>query len=289
LAADGRRLVLLKRSSSQLDRIARLAALPNVVTYDIDVVPLAGIFDAEGIDAIVHLATYYVKHHRPEDVEPLTRSNIGFPLQLLEQARTHGVRCFINTGTFFEYRHQPLPVSEQNALSPYNLYAAVKTAFQGLLEHYAGKYALNAATLRLFTPYGPRDHRNKLIPHIIGSIMAGKPLILSEGLQRLDFVYVADIAEAYCRCLAAIKEMPPGHSIVNIGSGESHSIREVVAAVERITGREARVTWGEPAPDEIQEARADISKARELLGWAPRHDLATGLKQTVDHYQSFRG
>lgn len=274
-------VALLKHPASDLSRLGGAAAKVRSYGADGD---LQAVFAKEKPEAVLHLAAYYRKAHAPEDVDPMMTANIGFPGRLLESARAHGVSLFVNTGSFFEYKNRPLPVNEDSAeLLPFNLYAMTKIAFEGMLKNFSAKHGLRAVTLKLFTPYGPRDNDKKLIPTLVRKAVAGEDISLSQGLQKLDFVYVKDIARAYVQCLEKAGGFGPEHQAINIGAGFPSSIREVVSVLEEILGRPLKKTWGPPAAADFDITFADTAKARRLLDWAPATDLFEGLRQTVDH------
>ena len=158
------KVILLKRSFSNNWRIK---GFENRITcYNTDETELDEIFQNESINTIIHLATYYKKHHNPSDIDPMIRSNILFPVQLLELALKFDVRSFINTGTFFEYAHDSLPIHENSNEKPYNFYATTKIAFENILKSYS-KNGFKSITLKLFSPYGPFDNEEKIIPLLI--------------------------------------------------------------------------------------------------------------------------
>lgn len=281
LVREGFSLAILHRKGSDL---SRLSGLPSrrVVYFDIDRKDLGHAFRAARPQAVVHLATHYKKNHEPEDVPKMVESNIGFPLRLLDEARLNKVSLFVNTGTFFEYSAAVLPVREDSARRTFNLYAMTKIAFETTLGNYCRRYGLRAATLKLFTPFGPRDNPTKLIPTLLADRKMTGPVSLSEGFQKLDFVYVRDAAEAFVACLRKWPEFPLEHELFNIAGGRPYSIREVVSLIERITHRTLYVHWGGRSVEDYDVVFADISKARRLLGWSPNYSLEEGLRETLE-------
>ncbi|MGB7969623.1 MAG: NAD-dependent epimerase/dehydratase family protein, partial [Methanobacterium sp.] len=202
LLTNGYRVILLKRSFSKTWRIEEFK--DKITCYNIDEIELDKIFRKESITAIIHLATYYKKHHTQEDIDPMIRSNILFPVELLENARKFDVKIFINTGTFFEYAYDTLPIHENSYEKPFNFYAITKLAFENILKSYTKKEDIKSITLKIFSPYGPRDNEEKIVPLLINHTIKDKEIKLSHGLQKLDFIYVKDIAEAYISSLKNI-------------------------------------------------------------------------------------
>ena len=135
--------------------------------FDSDKNDLASIFDNYNIDGVFHLAAAYIKNRAHEDILTTVRSNIEFPTSLLDLSANNNVKYFINTGTFFEYSLDRLPLTETSDIDSLNFYSTSKIAFEDILKYYTKKYDIKASTLKLYTPYGPRDDENKIIPYLI--------------------------------------------------------------------------------------------------------------------------
>jgi len=281
LLAEKYKVIILKRSSSDTWRIQHL--LEQVKSYDVDTQDLELAFLEQRIDYIIHLATFYRKVDDGSVIKDMFESNVTFPVQLLELSIQYSVKGFINTGTFFEYNCSKLPVDEYAEIQPFNLYAKTKLAFEGVLKTYSNE--LNISTLRLFSPYGEKDN-NKLIPMIISKALANEKIELSDGLQKLDFIYEKDIVDAYlCTIRTMEKKQGNGYSIYNIGSGISISIREIVSIIEQQLKKPLNKAWGDLSKVDMPIAFADISKAIDHLGWSPQHSIQDGLAKTIAYYE----
>ena len=119
---------------------------------------------------------------------------------------------------------------------------------------------------------------------MIKKILAGTEMQLSDGLQKLDFTYVADIVDAYLKTCEKALHTKSGHSAYNIGSGAAISIREIVSILEQQLDQSIQKSWGAPSKVDIPIAVADITKAQEELGWNPKHTIHQGLKNTYQYY-----
>ena len=155
-----KKIILLKRSFSTTWRINEFTDNENLIMKDIDKVVLNEIFDQYDINGVLHLATFAQRSHSSDAVSKMIDSNINFPTQLLENSINNNVKFFINTGSFSEYELKNSPISENNKISPFNLYASTKIAFENILKFYSDNYDLNCQTLKLFTPYGAKDEFN---------------------------------------------------------------------------------------------------------------------------------
>lgn len=275
----GYEVTVAKRAASDLWRIEDV--ISQVRLYDVDLGPVETLFEGQGIECVVHLATFYQKFDSSADVDRMLHANVVFPAKLLQVGVQHGVTSFINTGTFFEYDCSVLPVSEKAAFKPQNFYAKSKVAFEAILKSYCSD--ISAATLKLFSPYGPKDN-DKLIPMLLKSALTGKPISLSSGFQKMDFTYCEDIVEAYVAAIRYSLDAPPGYDVFNIGSGAPTSVREVVSIVESDLGLEMFKQWGRGTND-IPIAYADVLHARDVLGWSPEYSIQEGLKKTLEYYQ----
>ncbi|MBI5680827.1 MAG: NAD(P)-dependent oxidoreductase [Methanobacterium sp.] len=275
-------VILLKRSYSDVWRVKNI--LEYIQSYNIDEIKLEDIFKKEDIDSIFHIAAYYKKFHSSNDLDSLISSNITFPVKLLELSNEYNVNHFINTGTFFEYSNKPLPVTEENTKTPFNLYAMTKIVFESILKTYATKKEIKATTLNLFSTYGPKDNEYKLFPQLIKAALKEEEIKLSQGFQKLDFVYVKDIASAYMQCMNNMDSLP-NYDAINIGNGFPYSIREIVSVIEEILGKPIGKIWGNPAEEEIDITFASKDKSSSILKWAPKYSLHNGLNETITYYR----
>ncbi|ALO46415.1 NAD-dependent epimerase/dehydratase family protein [Pseudohongiella spirulinae] len=280
LVEEGYIVTILKRSTSDTWRINHL--LDQVRSYDLDNDPLVKVFEEKRIDLIIHLATLYQKDDEVMKVIPMLRSNVNFPTELLEFAIRHKVKHFINTGTFFEYDWSAMPLNEQAPISAFNFYAKTKIGFESILQSYANKIAI--VTLRLFSPYGERDNF-KLVPSIIDKALRKNVIELSDGLQKLDFIYTKDIVSAYVKSIKYIEGRSIGYETFNIGSGNAISIRDVVSVLEQQLGYTVEKRWGKPSDLNEQIVYADIRKAKNILGWSPKYSIHDGIQRTLEYYK----
>lgn len=280
-------IVLLKRSTSDCWRICKTIELVDESQiYDVDKVSLDYIFTKEqNIDCIIHLATRYIKDHsRISEVREMILSNILFPSEILENMRQNNIKYFINTGTFFEYEPKNEKICENSKKRPYNLYAATKSSFSNILKYYSDKYDIKSLDLKLFYPYGPKDNF-KLIPYILKNLLERQSFEMTPSEQRLNFTYVKDIVRAYILSLDNIEKITENYIDINIGHTETHTIKEIIEILEQLTGRYGLVSYTKPYPkNEIFYVNCENKKAEKLLGWKPRYDIYSGLKETYNYY-----
>jgi CDP-glucose 4,6-dehydratase len=168
----------------------------------------------------------------------------------------------------------PTPTPETAPFDPAGPYAASKAAADLLARQLPG-----VVVARLANVYGPGDrHETRLVPGTIAAVRAGRaPVIRGDGSAARDMLFAEDAAEAL---LALAERGEPGEAY-NVGSGESHSVREVVDAVLRIAGSDLEPeVLGETPPGEGGRRAVDIAKVRTTTGWAPATSLEEGLRRT---------
>ena len=278
-------IILLKRSYSDTWRIDDyIDSFPNIELIDIDKNNIESIFGNYDIEGILHLATYYTKFHKSNDIADMIESNITFPTDLLENAVKNNCKYFINTGSFGEYSMEKIPIDENVKISPFNLYSSTKVAFEDILKYYNTEYSIKASTLKLFTPYGPKDDENKIIPYLIVNSIKGNKITIQSTSKKLDVVHVNDIIEAYIQTKNNIKKFN-NYENFNIANGTSHSIKEIYSIVEEKLGK-AEVEFLE---SDLSEVKANIDKSKNMINWIPKVSLEEGLQLTIEYYKNKYG
>lgn len=225
-------------------------------------------FPTGPFDLGIHLA-WYVEPGRYLD-SPL---NDQWVLASLRLAQTVACRRWLVAGTCFEYTMRPEPLKETDPAEPTTRYARAKRTLFERWSHLTSELVW----VRIFYQYGPWEDRRRLVPYIITSLLRGQRAELTEGAQVRDFLHVEDVGAAIAT--VATSDMT---GIVNIGSGTGVTVREIAQLIGQQTGRAELLIFGaKPTPPhDPPYVVADSSRLRSL-GWRPRYDLATGLKQTI--------
>ena len=214
-----------------------------------------------------HLATHFVAHHRPEDVDALIEANLAFATRFVEAAVSTGCANILNVSTAWQHY-------EGARYSPVSLYAATKQAFEDILAYYAT--VTRVTTLTIPDTYGPQDDRRKLLGLLIGALRNGTRLEMSSVHQLVDLLYVDDVVDALLA--AAHSESPPG--VWAATSGAPISVRQLVEALRETAGREVPVEFG-VRPERAREMRAPWNLGEVLPGWEPKTSLSDGLLMTL--------
>lgn len=193
--------------------------------------------------------------------------------------------CFVNTGSSSEYGPKVKPMGESDACFPKSVYAISKLASTLFAQAHAEKTGRPIVTLRLFSPYGPYDDQRRLIPTVIKHALTAKPLPLGKTTNVRDYIFIDDIIDAYMACIQ--KGTKLSGEVINIGSGEQHSVGDVVKSVFEVTQTNSKISWNTPVASRYESKiwEADISKAKRLLQWKPQYSFKEGISRTVNWYK----
>lgn len=229
-------------------------------------------------DTIIHAAATGMEFPKTEWFD-LIRFNVDFTVSLCEAAARSGTSHFIFIGTGLAYKPLDRPLAEEDALETLHPYGASKAAADMLVRSAAVEFGLPLTVLRPFSFTGLGDDRSRLFPSLLRASAEGAPLSLTPGLQVRDHVSASDVARGI---LAAMRHPPaPGKrpEIYNLGSGGTQSVRELVEDVVERLGIKVDLRFGsrQPGPYEPRFLVADASKARKVLGWEPKEDLASAV------------
>ena len=237
-------------------------------------------------EAVVNLAARAGVRPSVEDPWVYVETNVTGTLNLLEFCKEWGVRKFILASTSSVYgdvqRDGIVHPFREDQLTdrPLSPYAASKKAAETLCYTYHHLHGLDITVLRYFTVYGPAGRPDMSIFRFIRWIAEGEPVVVyGDGTQARDFTFVEDVARG---TLLALK--PVGYEVINLGSDRPVSLRQVITILEELLRRKAVVEYATRHPADVPSTWAEISKAREILGWEPRTSLEEGLRKAVDWY-----
>jgi nucleoside-diphosphate-sugar epimerase len=278
LSAAGHEVHILVRSNANRQR---LAGLSGIVEHEAD------LRDRERIEQVVrsirprivcHCAVYG-GFSAQNDTMTIFETNLTGTINLLRASERAGMERFVSTGSSSEYGFKSAPMREDDLPEPRGDYGVAKCAATLHCRSEATLKGLPVVILRLFSPYGPWDDPRRFIPSAIGTFLRGESPVLATPRAVRDYLYIDDVLDLYQ--LVMELPVPPGE-IINGGSGCQVSVAEVAERLQRLTGgRAPRTETFAPQRPEPDEWVADISKARRLLGWAPRVDLDEGLSRTI--------
>lgn len=241
---------------------------------------LENLFKEHCFDAVIHLAAGAGVRYSMENPYVYVSTNVTGTLNLLELVKKYQVSKLVMASTSSLYAGQKMPFIEDLPVNtPISPYAASKKAAEMLCYSYHHLYGIDVSIVRYFTVYGPAGRRDMCIFRFIKWIDNGQPLVLfGDGNQARDFTYVDDIAKGTIRATKMV-----GYEVINLGGGQAPTnLRETIQQIEKHLGRKAIIEQQPFNKADIQETRADISKAARLLDWSPVVPFSDGLKRCMD-------
>jgi UDP-glucose 4-epimerase len=248
-----------------------------------------------GVDAIVHLAAEALIDESIRDPGTFFRVNVTGGLNLLDAMAAAAVRRLIFSSTAAVYGEPvEVPIREDAALRPVNAYGESKLAFERALPWYFRAHGIRHVSLRYFNACGAtartgerHEPETHLIPILLDVALGRRDAVYlfgtdydtPDGTCVRDYVHVLDIAEAHVRCLKRIDTIEP--TAFNLGNGHGYSNREVIAAVERVTGRPVRVIAAPRRPGDPARLVASADRIAHELGWRPGNDALDPMIQSA--------
>jgi UDP-glucose 4-epimerase len=243
---------------------------------------------AEGVELVFHQAAIASVPQSVADPQRSDSVNLAGSLAVLEAARRQGVRRVVVASSSAVYGNdETLPKREELPAQLLSPYALQKYGSELYCQLYAELYGLETVALRYFNVYGPRQDPSSdyaaVIPLFISAALDGQPVrIFGDGEQTRDFVYVGDAVAA--NWLAATVPGISG-SVLNMASGRRTSVNELARIVAECAGREVAVSHEAPRVGDVRHSWAEISRARQVLGFTPSVELKEGLRLTVEAFR----
>ena len=239
-----------------------------------------------GAEVVFHLGALGSVPRSVQD--PLTTSavNVEGTLNVLLAARDEGVRRVVYASSSSVYGSAAaLPAQEASPVDPISPYGVAKLAAERYCVSFSRVYeSFETVVLRYFNVFGPRQSPHSqyaaVVPLFLTAIAAGEPLtIFGDGEQSRDFTYVENVVEANLR--AAEAERANGR-IFNVAAGSPRSVNTLVETISELLGKPAERRFEPPRAGDLRDSYADISAAREILGWEPAVDFEDGLRRTAE-------
>jgi UDP-glucuronate 4-epimerase len=240
---------------------------------------LEQVLGRDRFSAIVHLAG--LAGVRPSLEQPARYAdvNVHGTARVLEAAVRAGVPHVVlaSSSSVYGERSQG-PFRETDPVErPISPYAATKRACELIAHSFYSAHGLTVTCARIFTAYGPRQRPDLAIRRFAERMLAEKPVpVFGDGSSLRDFTYVEDLVDGLVRAL----DQPLGFSILNFGAGRMCSVLEVVQLLEKALGVTARIEWLPRQTGDVSRTFADVSAARQALGYAPK----TSLEQGIQHF-----
>ncbi|MDI6885412.1 MAG: SDR family oxidoreductase [archaeon] len=280
-------IVIDNLSTGRIENIANLRTNEYFTFIEgsiADLTVLKSVF--EDAECVFHQAAIPSVQKSVENPVAINEANVTGTLNVLLAARDCGVKEVIYASSSSVYGDTPtLPKREDMEPNPQSPYAASKLAGEFYCKVFSEVYGLKTACLRYFNVYGPKQDPYSeyaaVIPRFITRVLSNQPpIIFGDGTQTRDFTFVTDVARAN---ILAMERNVEG--VFNIACGERISIKELATKVMELVGVRLDVVYDEPRPGDIKDSLADISLARERLGYEPEFDLTKGLEATIRWFQ----
>ncbi|PJA31342.1 MAG: NAD-dependent epimerase [Zetaproteobacteria bacterium CG_4_9_14_3_um_filter_53_7] len=236
----------------------------------------------QGMDAVCHLISTTVPGTSNLDPVADVQSNLVNTLLLLEQMRKKGMKriLYLSSGGTVYGNPESSPIREDHPLNPISSYGVVKVAIEKYLNMYHQLYGLEPVILRPSNPYGSRQGHSGvqgLTGTLLARTLAGEALeIWGDGSVVRDYMHVSDLARL---CVMALESDSCG--VFNAGSGEGHSINEIIILIRDAIDQELQVNYREGRAFDVKEVVLDISHAKAAFGWQPEISLADGIRDQL--------
>jgi UDP-glucose 4-epimerase len=281
LRDDGQDVVVI----DNLIKGHRAAVPADVPFHDIDLRDGAAVdrVVSDGrFDAVMHFAALTLVGESVEEPAKYYQANVVGGLTLLESARRAGIPRFVFSSTAAVYGEpERLPIREEDPKQPINPYGETKWIIERALEAYSSRYDLNYAAFRYFNVAGATEARGEdhhpethVIPIALFTLLGKRDKFMifgtdyptEDGTAVRDYVHVVDLVDAH---VAALGRLDSSLGPINLGTKDGFSVRQIVDAVQRVTGRTLPVVEGPRRAGDPAALIADATRARELLGWEP--------------------
>lgn len=262
-------------------------------------------------DAVMHFAAYTFVGESVTDPAKYYRNNVVGTLSLLSAMQRHAVDRFVFSSTCATYGSpKSIPIAEDHPQAPINPYGATKQMVERMLADFGVAHGLRSAALRYFNAAGAdpdgqigeaHDPETHLIPLVLEAAIGLRPHIqvfgddydTADGTCIRDYVHVSDLADAHVRALDWLATVKPGMHAFNLGNGQGFSVREVIAAAERVTGRKVPVVIAPRRAGDPPALVGDASLARRDLAWQPQHadidEIVGTAWRWLQQYQARKG
>lgn len=260
-------------------------------------------FARHRVDAVMHFAALAYVGESVSEPALYYRNNVGGTLELLDAMRRAGVRRLVFSSTCATYGvPERMPITEDLPQHPINPYGATKLMIERVLRDYDAAYGLRSVSLRYFNAAGcdpdaevgeEHDPETHLIPRVLMAADGTLPHVevfgtdypTPDGTCLRDYIHVADLADGHLRALDYLAR-GGATTAINLGTGRAFSVREVIGAAERVTGRRIPVREGPRRAGDPPVLVADATRAREVLGFAARYTEIEPIVATAWRWHS---
>ncbi|MBW3003660.1 SDR family NAD(P)-dependent oxidoreductase [Candidatus Woesearchaeota archaeon] len=244
------------------------------------------VFKENDIEKICHLAAQAGVRYSIENPFVYGDSNYIGTLNVLEFAKRYGVKHIVFASTSSIYGlNEEIPFNESDRVdTPISIYSASKRACELLAFSYCHLFGLNVTCLRFFTVYGPFGRPDMALFKFTKAVLEDRPIhVYNNGDMERDFTYVDDIVLGFYLALSK----PSGFEIINLGCGNPVKLMDFISIIEKELGKEAKKNFLPMQLGDVKRTFANISKAKEVLGYEPKVMVAEGVKRFIEWYKGY--
>ena len=262
------------------------AAIPSGVQFELgDMLDRPKLWTLlQGVECVYHLAAKVAVQESILYPREYNSTNVGGTVSVMEAMRDVGVKRVVFTSSGAVYGAQiAQPLHEDMVTAPDSPYGVSKLSAEYYVKTIGKLWGIETVTLRIFNAYGPGQHlpadHPPVIPYFLKQAVKGGSLIIhNSGTQTRDFVYLDDVVAALTKASTA---SGVDGATINVGSGKEVSILDLAKEITELTGARTQAIYNHKAKGGVNRMRADISRAKKLLGYKPKYKLREGLKQTL--------
>ncbi len=214
------------------------------------------------------------------------RNNVMATQRLLEASKDTKIKRFVFASSSSVYGNTPsLPAQETGILIPFSPYGVTKMASEQLVKVYNVNFGVPSVSLRYFTVYGRGQRPDMAFHKFIKSILEDRPItVYGDGTQTRDFTCVPDIVEANILAMKA-----PAGSVFNIGGGSRRGLKDVIDTIGSLMKVKPRIDAQQPQKGDVRDTWADLTLAKDVLGYVPKVSLEEGLTQEIEYIRHLYG
>jgi nucleoside-diphosphate-sugar epimerase len=275
---------LITGKRSNLDHIKGIEFLEGDLA-DIDVAHKA----VDGCEYVLHQAAIPSVPRSVKDPLTSNRANVDATLNVLLASRDAGVKRLVFAASSSAYGDTPtLPKHENMSTNPLSPYALQKVMGEEYLRLFTRLYGLETVSIRYFNVFGPRQDPSSPYSGVISVFATAllenrPPTIFGDGNQTRDFTYVANVVDGVLRACEAPRA---SGEIINVATGGRISLNQLFEEMRKLVGGTLTPVYEEPRKGDVRDSQADITKARELLGYEPTVSFEEGLRKTIEWYRT---
>jgi UDP-glucuronate 4-epimerase len=288
---------VLESTNTNNKKISNLEELKKIVdskNYKLEIVDIRDIeeldrvFSENRIDVVINLAAMAGVRPSLENPQLYEEVNIKGFMNILEMCKKYNIKKVVQASSSSVYgNNKTIPFKETDivdfAISPY---AATKKSGEVMGHVYSHLYDIDMIQLRFFTVYGPRQRPDLAIHKFTRLITEGKEIpMYGDGTTERDYTYIADIIDGITKAIRYIEANEKVYEIVNLGESETISLKEMVETLEEELGIKAKLKILPMQPGDVDRTYADITKAKELLGYNPSTDFKEGIRKFIKWYK----